>query len=133
MRAGFLLPCLLLLAGCAAPAACPPGLSRAVLATAYFGLGRRDAAPVPEAAWQAFLADTVTPAFPDGLTAWPAAGQWRSGAAILREESRVLFVVLPGATQAEAIARLAPVEAEWRRRQGQESVLRVLSEGCAGF
>lgn len=132
MRAGLAL-CLLLLAGCVAPAACPPGFSQGVLATAYFGMGRGDAAPVPEVEWQGFLADTVTPAFPDGLTAWPAAGQWRSGARIVREESRGLFVVLPGATLAEAAARLAPVEAEWRRRQGQESVLRVFWEGCAGF
>jgi len=124
---------LCLLAGCAAPDACPPGFSRAVLASAYFGMGRRDAPPVTEAEWQAYLADTVTPAFPEGLTAWPATGQWRSGARLAREDSRVLFVVLPGATPAEAAARLAPIEAAWRRRQGQESVLRVISAGCAAF
>ncbi|WP_431285828.1 DUF3574 domain-containing protein [Humitalea sp. 24SJ18S-53] len=118
----------LLLAGCAAQtdALCPAGFAPATIAEAYFGV--RD-----PAAWTAFLADTVTPAFPDGLTHLAAGGQWRQGGAIGREDSRVLVLVLPGASLADAAARLAPVEAAWRDRQAQQSVLRVLRPGCAAF
>lgn len=117
----------LLLAGCATPPpACPAGFAPATVAEAYFGVA-------DGAAWTAFLADTVTPAFPDGLTHQPAGGQWRQDGVIAREDSRVLVLVLPGASLAEAAARLAPVEAAWRDRARQNSVLRVLRPGCAAF
>lgn len=122
-----LLGAALLLAGCAAqPPACPPGFAPATVAEAFFGVA-------DGAAWTAFLADTVTPAFPDGLTHLGAGGQWRQDDVIAREDSRVLVLVLPGASLAEAAARLAPVEAAWRGRARQQSVLRVLRPGCAAF
>lgn len=116
---------LLLLAGCASPR-CPAGFAPATIAEAYFGVPDRGA-------WTAFLAETVTPAFPDGLTHLPASGQWRQAGVIGSEESRVLVLVLPGASLAQAAAQLAPVEAAWRAAQAQQSVLRVLRSGCAAF
>ena len=87
---------LLLLAGCAtAPQPCPVGASPATIAEAYFGRNVKTRAPVTDAEWARFMADTVTPAFPDGLTVLDGAGQWRNAAGqISREDSKVLLLVL---------------------------------------
>ncbi|MCA3313587.1 MAG: DUF3574 domain-containing protein [Roseomonas sp.] len=126
---------LLLLAGCAtAPQPCPVGASPATIAEAYFGRNVKSRAPVTEAEWARFMAEVVTPAFPDGLTVLDGAGQWRNAAGqISREDSKVLLLVLPGQDQAAASARLAPVTAAWKARFAQDSVLTVFRQGCAGF
>ena len=50
--------------------------------------------PKPYAApeqWRQFLAEVVTPRFPQGLTVWPASGQWRTqDGSITREASYAL-------------------------------------------
>ena len=126
---------LLLLAGCAAaPEPCPAGASPATMAEAYFGRNVKTRAPVTDGEWARFMADTVTPAFPDGLTVLDGAGQWRNAAGqISREDSKILLLVLPGQDQAAASARLAPVTATWKARFAQESVLTVFRAGCAAF
>ena len=126
---------LLLLAGCAAaPPSCPAGASTATIAEAYFGQNVKTRAPVSQAEWARFMAEVVTPAFPDGLTVLDGAGQWRNAAGqISREDSKVLLLVLLGQDQAAASARLAPVTAAWKARFAQESVLAVFRTGCAAF
>ena len=126
---------LLLLAGCAdAPQPCPAGAGPATIAEAYFGRNVKTRAPVTDAEWARFMADTVTPAFPDGLTVLDGLGQWRNAAGqISREDSKVLVLVLPGQDQAAASARLALVTAAWKARFAQESVLTVFRAGCAAF
>ncbi|WP_191083080.1 DUF3574 domain-containing protein [Roseococcus microcysteis] len=128
---------LLLLAACATPqppAACPPGLQQATVAEAYFGRTSPGRAEITEEEWRGFLADTVTPAFPDGLTALDGAGQWRNAEGrILLERSKVLLLVLPGTDQAAARARLLPVENAWKARFNQQSVLTVLRGACVSF
>jgi hypothetical protein len=126
---------LLLLAGCAAaPEPCPVGAGPATIAEAYFGRNVKTRAPVTDAEWARFMADTVTPAFPNGLTVLDGVGQWRNAEGrISREDSKLLLVVMPGHDQAAASARLAPVTAAWKARFAQESVLTVFRAGCAGF
>ena len=89
---------LLLLAGCAAaPEPCSAGAGPATIAEAYFGRNVKTRAPVTDAEWARFMAEVVTPAFPDGLTVLDGAGQWRNAAGqISREDSKVLLLVLPG-------------------------------------
>ncbi len=129
------LAALLLLGACAAtPEACPAGAGPATIAEAYFGRNVKGRAPVTDAEWARFMADTVTPAFPDGLTVLDGTGQWRNAAGrISREDSKVLLLVLPGQDQAAASARLQPVTAAWKARFAQESVLTIFRAGCAGF
>ncbi len=128
------LPLLALLAACATPPACPPGTQGATVAEAYFGRSVAGRAEVSEEEWRAFLADTVTPAFPDGLTALDGAGQWRdpTGRTLL-ERSKVRVLVLPGSDAAAARARLRPVEEAWKTRFRQQSVLTVLRGACVSF
>ncbi|MEO3470529.1 DUF3574 domain-containing protein [Roseomonas sp. CAU 1739] len=125
-----------LVPACAAPSppACPPGTQAATVAEVYFGRNVRDRAEVSEAEWRGFLADTVTPAFPDGLTAHDGSGQWRGAEGrIIQENSKLLVVVLPGADAAAARARLRPVEDAWKARFRQESVLTIYRSACVGF
>lgn len=124
-----------LLAGCAGAAPpCPPGTEAATVAEAYFGRNVQGRAPVSEAEWRAFLADTVTPAFPDGLTALDGLGQWRGrDGRIGQEASKVLVVVLPGQDAATARDRMRPVEEAWKARFRQQSVLTLYRRACAGF
>jgi hypothetical protein len=127
-----------LLAGCAAaggaPPACPAGTEAATVAEAYFGRTMRGRAELTEPEWAAFLAEVVTPAFPDGLTALDGQGQWRSrDGRILREGSKVLVLVLPGQDGTAARARLRPVEDAWKARFRHESVLTVYRPACVGF
>lgn len=126
----------LLLAACAAggETACPAGTEAATLVEAYFGRNVRGREPVSEAEWRGFLADTVTPAFPDGLTAMDGLGQWRGrDGRIVQEASKVLVVALPGTDAATARARLRPVEEAWKTRFRQQSVMTVYRQGCVGF
>jgi len=134
-RAGLALAVAALAAGCAAPAPpCPAGTEAATVTEAYFGRSAPGRAEVTEAEWRAFLADTVTPAFPDGLTVLDGTGQWRApDGRILREASKVLVLVLPGADAAAARARLRPVEDAWKARFRQQSVLSVHRAACVGF
>lgn len=126
---------LLVLTGCAAaPEPCPVGAGPATIAKAYFGRNVKTRAPVTDGEWARFMADTVTPAFPNGLTVLDGAGQWRNAAGqISREDSKILVLVLPGQDQAAASALLAPVTAAWKARFAQESVLTVFRAGCAAF
>lgn len=131
----FALFALPLLAACAAaPAACPAGLLPAIRAEALFGRNAAGVEVVDDAAWAGFLNDAVTPAFPDGLTVLDAAGQWRAAAGrVERERGKLLLLLLPGVTPAEAADRLAPIVQAYRRRFAQDSVLVSLAPSCLRF
>ena len=113
---------------------CPEGWDQVTEYRLYFG--RSDATGSPDAvsdeAWAEFLADTITPRFPDGLTVTDGAGQWRGDAGeILKEQSKVLtLLVWPDDT---AQQRLNEIAAEYERRFSQESVLLTSTPACASF
>ena len=131
---GVLLLALLAGACAPAPATCPVGNAPAAIAEIAFGRTSAGRLRVTEADWSAFLAAEATPRFPAGLTTLDAEGQWRaSDGSLLRERAKLLWLVIPGATMAEAAARTAPLAETYRARFGQESVVRSLRESCAGF
>src|SRR5262245_66577542 len=53
---------------------------------------------VSETQWLQFIDNEITPRFPEGLTVFDAAGQWRDPATkkIVREFSKIVLIVLPG-------------------------------------
>src|SRR5471032_2937923 len=82
---------LLLLGACApqqqAPACAAP-LKPAVEVDLFYG-------EVSDADWASYLAEEVTPRFPNGLTAVDAAGQWRGPSGVIsRERSKMLIIVV---------------------------------------
>ena len=104
---------------------CPrgPHPGSAVETQLFFGLARPDGV-VSEGEWAAFLAEVVTPRFPDGLTVLDAYGQYRDDAATVRSErTRVVLLVHEGSEAADGA--IAAIVSEYERRFAQRSVLRV--------
>ncbi len=124
---------LVLAAGCASTGrpACAPGQQAMLSEALYFGTSKPGGV-VTAADWQAFLDEVVTPRFPQGLSVWRAAGQWKSEAGpIVSEASYVLNIVHAGAA-AERQA-LGDIVAAYKTRFQQEAVLRVQGAVCASF
>ena len=97
-----------------------------------FGLSRRTGGTVSEAEWRAFLAEEVSPRFPDGLTVLSGRGQWRTAEKrLVREPMRMVVVLYT--PSADSDARIEAVRASYKQRFGQESVLRVDSGACVSF
>ena len=87
---------------------------------------------VAPAAWQAFLASDVTPAFPDGLTVLNGNGQWRNGRGVItREASTVVLIIAPRAE--DLVTRLNAIRDSYKKRFHQESVGLVMAPVCASF
>jgi hypothetical protein len=103
-----------------APQVCPAGVMR-VRTTLYFGRAR-PGGMVSDAEWQMFLRDEVTRRFPDGLTAWDAAGQWRTPSGAIEEEpSKVLALIHPDTMPARDAVQ-AVIDA-YRKMFQQQAVL----------
>ena len=97
-----------------------------------FGFKGKAGRAIPLADWRSFLADEVTPRFPDGLTVLQGYGQWRNAAGkIVREPMRQLIVLYPPAGDADA--RIEAIRAAFKKRFEAESVLRIDSAACASF
>jgi Protein of unknown function (DUF3574) len=144
-RLPSLVLCIFLLSGCAARFGQPaPGMtsstacaqaggSQALPAELLFGRDIAGRGPVSDAERAAFLADVVTPRFPDGLTYWDTHGQWRDRASggITREDSFVIRVIAPDT--AATHTRLAEIRRAYIVQFKQESVGLLLAPTCASF
>ena len=132
------------LAGChsaATPVATPepaayqcllPSEQRMLVAELFFGRGISGRKDLTEAEWAKFAADTITPNFPDGFTAFDADGQWRGpGGGIVRERSKVVLIAVKRTS--ELAARLQAVIDGYKARFRQQSVGIVTRDSCAAF
>jgi hypothetical protein len=119
--------------GCSGMAAtqCSAGQHRNISETLYFGTGKAEG-QVSQAEWQAFVDVVITPRFPQGLSIWPAYGQWRSATGtIIQEDSYVLNVIHEGEPASEvAITEIMNI---YKQEFQQEAVLRVESTVCVSF
>lgn len=96
-----------------------------------FGMNSPDG-PIDEIEWTRFLADTVTPRFPEGLTVYQTHGQWRGqDGRIEREASRVVEIIHDG--DEAALVRMAEIIAGYKSRYRQESVLVISQRVTACF
>lgn len=87
----------------------------------FFGLSGPEGA-IPDADWDAFMAEVVTPRFPGGLTVLEAKGQWQGrDKQVTRESSRVVEIIHDNSKGASR--RVGEIAAEYRARYRQESVL----------
>jgi len=124
----------LLVGACAqpgAPPACTAPLRPALEIDLYFGRDKAGGGEVSEAEWAAFLAEVVTPRFPDGLSVLEVAGQSREpSGVVVRERSKLLIVVVFDA--ATARARVGEIVAAYGRRFGQHGVFQAEHAVCAG-
>ncbi|MET1025864.1 MAG: DUF3574 domain-containing protein [Dongiaceae bacterium] len=99
----------------------------------YFGRDIDGRAPITPAEQASFLADVVTPRFPDGLTMWDTHGQWRdtSTGKIDKEESFVIRIIAPDTPA--TISRLSEIRSSYMQQFHQQSVGLVFSRSCASF
>ena len=111
---------------------CPEGTDRFTEYQLFMGRNGPDGEAVADAAWDAFLADTVTPRFPDGLTVIDGRGQWRGAEGLIKKERSKLLVILaqPGDDTTRLIDEISD---EYKRRFSQESVLQVVDDACVSF
>lgn len=81
---------------------------------------------VTEDEWQNFLADVITPRFPDGFTVLTGYGQFRgSGGKIVRENSFVLIVLYPLKMRKSTSRKIEQIRRAYLKAFQQQSVLRV--------
>jgi hypothetical protein len=98
----------------------------------YFGRGLGGDAVVSEEAFRDFVAQDVTPLFPEGLSVIDVAGQFRDSAGtIVREPSKLLILLVPD------VAAVAPdvdtIIAAYKERFDQQSVLHAEQPVCVAF
>lgn len=114
-------------------ATCPEGWDLVTEYQLFFGRsGAGGQEVVSENAWAQFLADTVTPRFPDGLTVTDGAGQWLpSEGKVVRERTKILTILVW--PDESPLDKLDEIATEYERRFGQDSVLRASRQACASF
>lgn len=141
LRAATLrLPCqLLLLTGLLFSSGChenrlpaATAQTRFVKTELYFGLSRPNGGSVTGEQWDDFLAKTLTPAFPGGLTVLDAHGQWREQSGAIAREASKLVILIHEPTP-ETGRRIAEIIKAYKARFHQESVLRVTQAVNAAF
>ena len=127
--------CLLLAAGCAVGGdfKCPDGMDTFTELNVYFGQEKGDGGTVSEEEWQTFLADTVTPRFPDGLTVLDARGQWldTGEGRLYRESTKVLNVLVPSDASDASVAAIREISDIYKARFEQQAVFHTALPACA--
>ena len=115
-----------------APPVCAAPLKPALEVDLYFGRDKQGGGEVSEAEWAAFLTDTVTPRFPDGLSVLNVEGQTREPSGrIVRERTKLMVVVVFDAPAHQGKVREI-IEA-YNSRFGQHGVFRSEQPVCAGL
>lgn len=92
----------------------------------YFGLTTSDGVPVLKVQWKDFVAEQVSPRFPQGFTVVNAKGQWqdRTGK-LVRENTRLLIIVHEKSEK--AAQDIAALKAIYIKRFKQSSVFHTES------
>ena len=82
--------------------------------------------------WDQFLAEVVTPRFPDGLTWYDTHGQWQNPSGIVTRENSTVLILLHVPTP-EKDRFVQEIRAEYKTRYRQRSVLRADQAVTASF
>ena len=98
----------------------------------FFGLSKPEG-EVTEEEFQQFLAQNITPRFPEGLTVVTGLGQFSNAFSIIIQERTKLVILLYPPDQAHASGRIEQIREEYKTLFQQESVLRADSSECVSF
>ncbi len=101
----------------------------------YFGLGPAGMPEkgVSEAAWREFLDKEVTPRFPDGLSVVDVYGQWQSKGRTSPSHIRSKMLIIDYPDTAQNRAKVDEIRAAWKKRTGDQSVLKVTQPADVSF
>jgi Protein of unknown function (DUF3574) len=135
------------LAGCLGPQAQPvPGSSRPapyscllpterrmLVAELFFDrdIDRRE--PLTDAEWAAFVAEAITPNFPDGFTVLDGEGRWRNPRTGRTGGGRTKILLVAAKRTADLARRLTAVIDAYKREFRQHSVGLITRDSCASF
>ncbi len=131
LGASLLCPALFACAQPGPSVVCAAPLKPAVEVNLYFGREKPGGGEVSDAEWASFLAGTVTPQFPAGLTVIDARGQHRDPAGVIGAERTKLVVVVVFDAPAHR-PKVASIVDTYAKRFGQHEVFRVEQPVCAG-
>ena len=114
-------------------AVCPEGMDAFTDINVYLGQEKGNGDTVKDDEWQGFLADTVTPRFPDGLTVLDARGQWLDTAdqRLYRESTKVLNVLVPADGADDGVAAVRDISDMYKVRFDQQAVFYTTLPACA--
>lgn len=91
----------------------------------YFGMSKPDGTTVSEAEFKAFMDESITSRFPDGLTLLTGYGQYLGeNGEIAKETSKVLVLFYPS-DMSNSNENIEAIRNEYEKLFQQESVLRV--------
>jgi len=91
----------------------------------YFGRSIAGGGMVSDEQWKQFLADEVTPRFPDGFSVLSGYGQYRGKTGIISEPNQILIFLYPRKTQKTSHVKIEEIRAAYVKKFNQESVLRL--------
>jgi hypothetical protein len=101
----------------------------------YFGLGPADDSGkgVSETEWHSFLDKEVTPRFPAGLSVMDVYGQWQGKDEGQPERIRSKVLLIDYAATKENAAKIEAIRAAWKKRTGDQSVMKVTEPADVSF
>jgi hypothetical protein len=101
----------------------------------YFGLGpvEHPEQGVNEADWRGFLDQEVTPRFPDGLSVVDVYGQWQGKSQTTPERLRSKMLIIDYPDTAANRAKVEAIRSAWKRKTGDQSVMRVTEPADVSF
>ena len=102
-----------------------------LVAELFFGRGVKGRAPVSDAEWAEFAAQTVTPNFPDGFTAFDGDGQWRNPQTGQVVGARTKILIVAAKRTPDLAQRLSAVIDAYQQRFRQQSVGIITRDSCA--
>ena len=121
--------------GCTADGqfSCPEGMDQFTEFNAYFGLDKGDGASVTEGEWLDFLAEAITPRFPDGLTVLDARGQWfdTDEGRLYVESTKLLNVLVPVDSADAGLASVRQISDSYKEHFNQQAVFHTALPACA--
>lgn len=92
----------------------------------FFGRSRTSGSEISDEEFADFLDDTVTPAFPDGLTVLDGLGQFRDREGkIIQEKAKVLILIYRKSERKNYGRRIEQIRDAYKKRFDQQSVLRI--------
>jgi len=91
----------------------------------FFGMDKPTGGIVSEDEWQKFVAEIVTPRFPDGFTIDDALGQYLDGKTLVREKSKQLILIYPRKFKTSSSRKIEEIRTAYIKAFDQKSVLRV--------
>ncbi|MCP9319028.1 DUF3574 domain-containing protein [Acetobacter persici] len=101
--------------------------------TLLFGQTRPHGKAISASEWRDFVKNTLTPAFPAGLSVLSAQGQWQNPTTgQTTQEPARLVMILTEPTQ-DVATRLQTIRSRYKEQFQQQSVGVVVAPACVGF